>query len=246
MSNNRFTAGGVLLGLGISAGLILSSMQITRVWLQIADSQVIVATGSARLNVTSDLAIWSANYSVECATMVEAQKKLKEYNQKVTAFFDSHKITNAEISAITIQRLKTQDAQFAQGESERKGMGYHLQQNVRFQSGDIRQVMDLQRQSVSLVEDGVELNDMGIEFLYTKTAEAKIEMLAEATRDARQRAEQIASQGGRKIKYLKSARMGVFQVTAITSSETTSEGLNDTVSKDKSIRAVVSANFCLE
>ena len=245
MNTKRFNVGGVFFGLAIASGLIISSMQITRVWLHIADSQVITVTGSARQDVTSDLAVWTANFSVESPTIAEAQMKLKEYSLKVSAFFDAHKITNAEISAITIQRLKPPSKDL-EDDSDKKSIGYRLQRNIRFQSRDISQAVGLQLQSVALVEDGVELNDQGIEFLYTKTAEAKIEMLAEATKDARQRAEQIASQGGRKIKYLKSAKMGVFQITATTSNETAPEGINDMVSKDKSIRAVVSANFCLE
>ena len=60
---NRFTFGGTLLGLGIAAGLILSSMQVTKVWLHIADSQVVTVTGAARQDVVSNQAIWSAIFS---------------------------------------------------------------------------------------------------------------------------------------------------------------------------------------
>jgi len=104
----------------------------------------------------------------------------------------------------------------------------------------------LEQQSVELVTQGVELDDLGIQFNYTKTAEAKIEMLADATKDARQRAEQIASQGGRTIRSLKTARMGVFQITSRSSNETSAEGMNDTSAKDKTIRAVVTASFTLD
>ena len=48
-----------------------------------------------------------------------------------------------------------------------------------------------------LVEQGVIFTVAPPQFIYTKVGEAKIEMLAEATKDARARAEQIATQGGR-------------------------------------------------
>mgnify|MGYP003330708060 CR=1 FL=1 len=243
---NRFTFGGTLLGLGIAAGLILSSMQITKVWLHIADSQAISVTGSARQDVTSDMAIWSANYSAEAETMAEAQQKLKGYSEKVAAFFKERNVTNVEISAIGILRIKPQSSQYYEDDSNKKTIGYHLQQKIHLESGDIHRVMELQQQSVDLVEQGVELDDQGIQFIYTKTAEAKVEMLAAATKDARTRAEQIATQGGRKIKGLKSGRMGVFQITARNSNETSAEGMNDTTTKDKTIRAVVSASFTME
>jgi uncharacterized protein len=243
----RFTLGGTLLGLGIAAGLILSTAQATKVWLHIADSQVITVTGAARQDITSDQAVWSADYSTEADTMAEAQQKLKGYTEKVEAFFRERNITNAEISAITIQRLKPQANQMDMTDpATKKTIGYHLQQNIRLESTNVQQALALEQQSVALVEQGVELDDQGIQFIYTKTAEAKIEMLAEATKDARMRAEQIALQGGRKLRGLKSAKMGVFQITARNSNETSAEGVNDTGSKDKTIRAVVTANFTLD
>jgi len=244
---NRFTFGGTLLGLGIAAGLILSSMQVTKVWLHIADSQVVTVTGAARQDVVSNQAIWSAVYSAEADNMQEAQQKLAEYTVKVNGFFNLHRITNAEISAITIQRLKPQAGQNDYSDpSTKKTIGYYLQQSIRLESENVATVVKLEQQSVELVTQGVELDDLGIQFNYTKTAEAKIEMLADATKDARQRAEQIASQGGRTIRSLKTARMGVFQITSRSSNETSAEGMNDTSSKDKTIRAVVTASFTLD
>jgi uncharacterized protein len=242
----RFTLGGTLLGLGIAAGLIISSMQITRAWLHIADSQIITVTGAARQDVVSNQAIWSAVYSAEADSMQEAQQKLADYTKKVNAFFNQHGATNAEISAITIQRLKPQSNTIIGDDSAKKTIGYHLQQTIRLESEDVSAVVKLEQQSVELVNQGVELDDQGIQFNYTKSAEAKIEMLAEATKDARMRAEQIASQGGRKVRALKTAKMGVFQITPRNSNETSAEGLNDTTSKNKTIRAVVTASFTLD
>jgi hypothetical protein len=77
-------------------------------------------------------------------------------------------------------------------------------------------------------------------------AEEKIEMLADATKDARARAEQIAAQGGRTIANLHDAEMGVFQITALHGNSTSDEGENDTSSLDKTITAVVTATFLLK
>jgi uncharacterized protein len=238
--------GGIIIGLCLAVGLIISSAQVTKVWLHIADSQVITVTGAARQDIASDQAVWAADYSAEADTMAEAQQKLKGYTEKVEAFFKEWNITNVEISGITIQRLKPQASPNDTSDSAtKKTIGYHLQQNIRLESTNVEQVVKLQQHSVGLVEQGVELDDQGTQFIYTKTAEAKIEMLAEATKDARMRAEQIALQGGRKIRGLKSAKMGVFQITARNSNETSAEGVNDTSSKDKTIRAVVTAVFTM-
>ena len=73
-----------------------------------------------------------------------------------------------------------------------------------------------------------------------------MELLAEATADAKARAEQMAQQGGRKIKQLRSAKMGVFQITPPHSTETSWEGINDKSTVEKSVRTTVNASFLLE
>lgn len=238
---NRIPLAGVLLGLLLAAGLVVSSMQVTRVWMHIADSQVITVTGSARQDVVSDLAIWGAAFAVEADTVVGAQQKLKADELKVRGFLAQNGINGAEISAINIQRLKE-----TYGEETRKTVGFRLSQVLRFESTNLQLVATLQQKSGALVEQGVELNDQGISYLYTKVAEAKVDLLAAATKDARQRAIQIASQGGRQLGSLRSARMGVFQITPRNSNDTSAEGINDTSSRDKSIRAVISASFTME
>jgi hypothetical protein len=98
----------------------------------------------------------------------------------------------------------------------------------------------------NLIDQGIVLQTSGIQFIYTKAGEAKIEMMGEATKDARTRAEQIASQGGRKIKALRPARMGVVQINPRYSSATSWEGNNDTSSLEKTITITVTASFSLE
>ena len=239
--SNRWSWGGLLLGLCLAAGLIISAAQVTRAWLHIADSQVISVTGSAHQDVTSDLAVWTAAFSAEADQLSEAQQKLKADAARVTDFFQQRGITNAEISAINIQRLRSSG-----NDDNSKTVGYRLRQTLRLESADVARVVEVQQQSSSLVEAGVELDDLGIEFIYTRLAEAKIDMLAAATKDARARAEQIASEGGRNIRALRSAKMGVFQITPRNSSDTSAEGINDTSSREKTIRAIVTANFSLK
>ena len=249
MSNTdspRSNLSGVILGLCLAAGLIISAAQLTRAWLHIADSQVISVTGSARQDVTSDLAVWGAEFSAEAERLAEAQQKLKIDIARVTEFFARHGITNGQISAVSIQRLKPSSGSLTIGGDDRKTVGFRLSHFIRVELSDVTKAMELQQQCGTLVDAGVEFDERGIQYLYTRTAEAKIEMLAAATRDARQRAEQIATQGGRKVAGLRNAKMGVFQITPRNSNETSSEGVNDVTSLEKSVRAVVSANFALE
>jgi hypothetical protein len=95
------------------------------------------------------------------------------------------------------------------------------------------------------MEQGVVLETDDIQFIYTKAGETKVQMMAEATEDARRRAEEIAARGGRAVRELRSARMGVVQINPLYSTDTSSEGNNDTSSLEKTITATVTAEFTL-
>lgn len=230
---------GLLAGLFLAAGLVCSAMLVTRAWVKVAEAQTIQVTGSARRNVQSDLIVWRSYFSTEADTLLEAQLRLKSDLLKVEAFLKSNGFTNYSLSPISIQRLRTMD-------NQQKPAGFQLTQSVEINSPEVEKVAALDRNSTALVEQGVMFSTSSSEFIYTKAGEAKIEMLAEATKDARARAEQIAEQGGRKIHQLRAAKMGVFQITPLHSLQTSWEGVNDTSSFEKTITSVVTTSFSLK
>ncbi len=71
-------------------------------------------------------------------------------------------------------------------------------------------------------------------------------MLAQATRDARNRAETLATNSGSRLGALRSAQQGVFQITPEHSVEVSGYGENDTSSVKKVIRAVVTVEYGLD
>ncbi|HEY0050262.1 MAG TPA: SIMPL domain-containing protein, partial [Pyrinomonadaceae bacterium] len=71
----------------------------------------------------------------------------------------------------------------------------------------------------------------------------KIEMLGEAAKDAKTRAERIADSTGNQIGAVRSARMGVMQITAADSTEVSDAGISDSTTIDKDVTAVVNISF---
>lgn len=232
-------------GLFLAAGLVTSSALATATWLKVRNSQFVTVKGSARKNIESDLVIWTGAFSVEAPSLLEAQRELKTDLGKVAAFLNHEAVTNFEFTSIAIEEEKATLKDSAGGLLQ-KTAGYRLTQTVRVESGDIERMVSLDRDSTALVEEGVLFATQTPQFIYTKAAEAKIEMLAEATKDARDRAEQISGQGGRHLSRLHSAEMGVFQITPLNAGQTSWEGVNDTSSRKKTITAVVTATFALE
>ena len=91
----------------LSGGLIWSTMLVTQTWLRIHESQTISVTGSARRNVRSDLVVWRGTFFAEANTLLEAQRALKADAAKVEQFLTAKGITNAHLSPINIQALRS-------------------------------------------------------------------------------------------------------------------------------------------
>lgn len=236
---------GLLAGLFLSAGLCFASLVVARTWTHLHESQIIDVTGSARKNVRSDLVIWRGHFAVEDETLLGANEKLKSDLAKVERFLHGKGVK--EISFLPLQ-LREITARVQGDEEEVRGrrLGYVLNQGVEVRSEDVAATPRLSRECSELLEQGVALVSESTQFIYTKAGQAKIEMMADATKDARARAEQIASQGQREVKELRSARMGVVQINPVFSTATSWEGNNDTTSLEKTMTVTVSAIFALK
>lgn len=245
MNHTRPHLLGLVAGLFLAVGLVLAAMVVTRAWLKIAESQSITVTGSAKRSVVSYLVLWSGSFSVGAVTLLDAQHTLKESQAKVAAFMLAHGLTNETYTSIRIEELK-ESTKGEDGFRSYRTSGYKLTQSVEVKSTDIPAVLAMDSETPALVERGVLFAAGQPQFIYTRAGEAKVEMLAEATQDARARAEQIASKGGAQVAQLRSARMGVFQITAEYSNDTSWGGVYDTSSLNKTITAVVNATFSIK
>ena len=94
-----------------------------------------------------------------------------------------------------------------------------LTQSIRIESSDVEKVEKIAREVTELLDQGIQIDGNNVSYYYTKLADLKIEMLANATKDARNRAETIAKNAGANLGGLKTANMGVFQITAPNSAD---------------------------
>lgn len=243
MTTTRPHLFGLLAGLALAASLCFASVTFTNAWTRISEDQVINVTGSARKDVRSDLALWRAGFSSDAATLAEAHARSQADLARVEAFLRTAGQQDYVIHPVQVtdlfERIKTDE-----GEVTRR-TGHRIRQSLTVRSTDVDALPKLASDAVRLLDQGVTLASDGMEFIYTKAGEAKIEMMGEAAKDARTRAEQIASQGGRSLKEMRNARMGVVQINPLYSSATSWEGNNDTSSKEKTITTTVTATFSL-
>ena len=233
----------MLAGLFLAAGLVFSAMLGTSAWVKIKNSQFVTVKGSVQKNIESDLAIWSGSFQAEAETLLSAQREIQTNRAAVAKFLDEAGVTNYGFGPIVIVELKA-SRKSADGFVSQRTTGFLLSQTVSAESADVDRLDRLD--STLLVEQGLIFTVASPQFIYSKAGDTKIEMLAEATKDARARAEQIAIQGGRAIARLNAAEQGIFQITPRHTVRTSWEGESDSTSRQKTITAVVTATFLLK
>lgn len=92
---------------------------------------------------------------------------------------------------------------------------------------------------------GVSIGNVSAEYLYNGLKDIRVEMLTEATKNAKERAEAVAKAGGSSVGSITSLSSGVFQVTAPNSVQVDDYGAYDTSTIEKKVTAVVKANFSI-
>ena len=206
-------------------------------------------TGSAKKRIKSDLVIWKASVNYQATQLSDAYKSLSENVPRVKQYLISkgipeNQITISSITSKTIQG-KTRNEN---GEEEDSGKitGYSLSQELEVRSNDVDKIAQVAREATELINQGILLESSSPEFHYTKIGDLKIEMLAEAAKDAKVRAEKIAQATGSSIGNVRSAKMGVMQITPADSNEVSDYGMNDTTSLEKDVTGVVNVSFAVE
>ena len=126
--------------------------------------------------------------------------------------------------------------------------GYDLYQEVSVTSGDIDKVEKISRDITELIESGVEFTSEAPEYYYTKLDELKLQLIDEATQNAKQRIDIITAGTGGSAGKLLNANLGVFQITAQnSSSEEYSYGGNfNTSARHKTATITVKLNYAVE
>jgi hypothetical protein len=210
-----------------------------------AEPKAINVTGSAKRAIDSDLIVWTAHVSASDPSLEGAFTALKSSMDKTTKYLADQGLSGTKVEIGSISTVKHHERDGKGNETDKITL-YELSQSITVTDTDIAKVSDVSRSATDLIQQGVMLQSEAPTYIYTKMADLKISMLAEATADATARATQIASNSGGKIGSIIDARMGVMQINALHSNDATGSGVNDTSSRQKEITAVVSARFSLQ
>ena len=207
-----------------------------------------VTGGSAR-DFVSDLIVWNASFSRKNIELKDAYKALEEDKTRIKSYLVEKGVPETSIifSAVSTQK-DFQDVTNDEGRRiSSRFVGYILQQNVSVESKEVDKVEIISRQITELINSGIELTSTMPQYFYTQLASLKIQMLEEASKDAKLRAEKISSNAGGDLGKLQNSQMGIFQITAQNSSEGYSYGGTfNTDSKKKTATITVKLQYQLD
>jgi len=226
--------------------LIICSIIFVRAWrANYSSNQTITVTGSAKKDITSDLGILRGSLTVEAPSAESAYQELKKQKPILISYLASNGFTVKEIEFFTMNSYPVYEIS-ASGYQTGKVRAYTYSQRIAIKSNDVNKIKSISLEIPSLIEKGVSFNVEMPEYHYSKIADIKIEIQAEAAKDAMNRASRIALSTGRELGPMRSARMGVIQITPRLSNQISDYGVNDLSSIEKEITAVVNASFEIE
>jgi len=239
--NNNLLPFGIL---GIA--LVLCSVIFVSAWKSnYSSNQTITVTGSAKKDIISDLGILRGAITVEAPTAEMAYQELKRQKPTLISYLARNGFPEKEIEFFTMNSYPIYEMSPA-GYQTNKVRAYNYNQRIEIKSNDVNKIKSISLEIPSLIEKGVSFNVEMPEYHYTKIADVKIEIQAEAAKDAMNRASRIALSTGRELGPMRSARMGVIQITPRLSNQISDYGVNDLSSIEKEITAVVNASFEIE
>lgn len=233
----------VLVGLLIAAGAVISTTILAKsvVEFQKLQNQTIRVTGSASQNVTSDFATLSLRVTARTPDMKSGYAKLETDTREIKAFFLASGLNenDIEVGPIDSYEYYRRNGAYSSNEIE----GYNLSQWIKVSSKDIQKIKEVSTKIDTLINKGVVISNNNVQYFVSNLDDIKVKMVGEATKNAKARAESMVAGTDSKIGTMNSAKMGVFQIVPVNSTEVSDYGINDTSSIEKKVISTVNVTF---
>ena len=236
-----------LLGATLAFGLALSAYIIGQAAVKVTSENNVKVKGSSMRLVESDFSHWSGKYSVTAKTQGEGLDKLDQARKTVEKYLIDAGLKKEDLSFGRIYSEENYEViTDAKGNRTSKLSGYTLSQSVSVASSQVYVIEKISRESTSLIKKGMDFTSGSPSYTISDLDKYKMELLAEATKNATARAEVLANNSKGKIGALVSASQGVFQITAPASSDISGYGEYDKTTIMKEVKAVVTLEFKVE
>lgn len=235
--------GHIIIGVAIILSVFLAASTIKY---KFKSPETITVTGLAEKDFLSDQIVWKGTFMRSAYDLKPAYAALKSDEAEIRQYLHTAGIADSNILFSSVEMQRNYETKFDEnGRSIGTTFnGYTLTGTVTVDSKNIPVVEKMSREITTLLQKGIELNSTPPSYYYSHLNELKIDLLAKAAEDAKQRAESIAENSGVDLGKLKKANMGVFQITGKNLNEDYSYGgVFNTSSKEKTASITLRVDY---
>lgn len=207
---SRVIAGG-LIGLGVACGGFLAGEALIQSRLGF---RTVTVKGLSEREAKADLGFWPIRFVASGPTLEAARAALETSENSVKTFLTAKGFADTDY---TVQNIQVEDRMAGYNAQQTpETTRFVLTEDMLVKSSDVQKLADTSRAIGDLLKSGVVFSsdayNAGPSFIFTKIADLKGEMLTEATKRAREAAEQFAAESGAKVGDIQTANQGIIEV----------------------------------
>ena len=201
----------------------------------------ITVTGSAKTSAVADNAVWTLSVSLSSPTVGAAVKKVDSDVAALSSYLTQGGIA---ADALTLGAVSTfANEEYVNGNSTGRILSYRASRDVTVRTKDVQLVSKLSQGIGTLLETGINVNNYGPQYYISNLPELRPELMSEAMKDAKLRAESLTKAVGGSLGSLANVKAGPIQITTPDSTMTADYGAYDTSTINKTVSATVSVTF---
>jgi len=239
---------GVLLAAGLfGAGYFVS----TTVYKGKLASNSVTVKGFAERDVRADLALWQISYTITGGNLADLYSQSSTDENTIVGFLTRSGFAKQDIKPGNLQMTDLLANEF-RDKTVPDAQRYILKNAITVRSNDVALVDRTTNALNDLVRQGIVLTANSVDFQFTKLNDIKASMLRDATKNARDAAQQFANDAGSTVGSIQSANQGFFSIDSRDSAAAQNpNGRPDYDSPqrstiDKKVRVVVTLTYYLE
>jgi len=221
----------LVLGVLLGAALVVSAMVISGGFGKIAagfstiakPDRVVSVRGLSEREVDADLATMRVSFSVTAETLDEAHKLFDERNAEIVGYLKSQGLTDADLipDKPDIEFRKAYTTKESKYNDEGKKIGYEIVEHpsratislhILVRTGNLKAITDAYMHTTDFDGTDKEFYVSDVSYDFVNLNAIKPEMIAEATKNAREAAEKFALDSNSAVGKIKEAQQGWFSV----------------------------------
>lgn len=206
----------------------------------------VTVKGLATQDVEADLAIWSLTHTVTGDDLAAVQANLESDGNKVRSFLLENGIKEDAIRLQGVQVTDLMAQTYRSGEIS--GARYIIAQTFIVRTNELDAIGKASENLGALVRQGVVLGNpnggynAAPQYIFTKLNDVKPTLLADASKNAREAANQFANDAGLRVGDIKNASQGVIEIQP----RDPVMGISEGEQRYKTVRVVVTLQYTLK